>query len=107
MIKNTNSYNNYPLRFGSEILNPTIDEDRAKITAELKNYRFNMEEVWPEEDDNPTESIELPGPSPLLNTTSTPVKTDSNNGIMAIPLYRKLLEDNSFNSTLDDIENNI
>ena len=88
--------NNILLRFGSVILDPTIDEDRAKSTAEMKNYKFNMEEVWPEESVS-----EMGGPSTVTNQMSTPKKPETQS-VMNIPLYKNLVLNNSFNSTLDD-----
>ena len=89
-------YNNSTFRFGSIILNQNIDEDQAKSTAPLKNYKFEADKVWPEEE-TVSEIQEQP------QTTSTPQKPEEQKtNILSIPLYKRLLEDNSFNSSLDE-----
>ena len=65
----------------------------------MKNFKFDPEVVWPDETDQNDEQ-----PTPLTPTSSTPVKpvTQDYSNPMALPLYKRLLEDNSFNSTLDE-----
>ena len=88
---------NYP-RFGSITLDQNIDEDKAKSTAQMRSYKFNAEEIWPEEDNTAEGQAEI-----QKTTTSTPIKPITvSSEVMSIPLYKRLIEDNSFNSTLDD-----
>ena len=83
-------------RFNSVILDQNIDEVDAKRTYPMKNFRFDPAVVWPEEKHEEV----VPSVEP---TMSTPVKPDNKeNNPFSIPLYKRLLEDNSFNSTLDE-----
>ena len=77
------------------MLNQNIDEDQAKSTAQLRSYKFDMEKVWPE-DETVTEAT-------VPTNTSTPLKPQvTPPDLMSIPLYKRLLADNSFNSSLDE-----
>ena len=62
----------------------------------MRNYKFDAEKVWPEEEATTEPS------APSVNT-STPKKPETETAnIFSIPLYKRLLEDNSFNSSLDE-----
>ena len=82
------------------MLNQNIDEDQAKSTAQMRSYKFEADKIWPEEEG--TAEIQI-----AVENTSTPIKTNPSSAtapldILSIPLYKRLLEDNSFNSSLDE-----
>ena len=78
------------------VLDQNIDEIFAKRTYPLKNFRFDPKVVWPEEEDQLEDQ-----PTPVTPTSSTPIKPQIADKL-AIPLYQRLLENNSFDSTLDE-----
>ena len=78
------------------MLNQNIDEDQAKSTAQMRSYKFDADKVWPEEEAAPDLKI-------TAENTSTPIKPVIEPvNILSIPLYKRLIEDNSFNSSLDE-----
>ena len=64
----------------------------------MRSYKFNAEEVWPEDDN--TAEVQIEAQKTITSTPIKPVTVASE--VMSIPLYKRLIEDNSFNSTLDD-----
>ena len=79
-------------------MDQNIDEDKAKSTAQMRSYKFDAEQVWPDEDN--TAEVQSESQKTITSTPIKPVTVSSE--VMSIPLYKRLIEDNSFNSTLDE-----